>query len=233
MSLNYPFCKLSFTRCYLLKTNDRYLLIDTSYPKEYNLFKKQLIKLNIRLEDIHHVFVTHHHDDHVGFLAYFRDEYDIRIIIHQNAVQYLAKGEPENTSQPLNKRIKIGYWFMSRFHKFTFPKIKIDSRDIIITGDNDNVLRSIGINGTILCTPGHTDDSLSIVLDNHDAFVGDLAMNFMKIAGINYRPIFFQDFEEVLSQWKKLLELRVQQIYPAHGDPFSAKQLHNAYQKFK
>lgn len=45
-----------------------WVMIDTGYENSYASVLKKLQKLLIQLEDIHYIFLTHAHDDHVGFL---------------------------------------------------------------------------------------------------------------------------------------------------------------------
>ena len=62
--------------------------------------------------------------------------------------------------------------------------MRLADRDIIIEGDNDEFLKGIGIDGVILHTPGHTRDSISVLLSDGSAFVGDAAMNFLRWTGV-------------------------------------------------
>lgn len=56
-----------FTNCFLLKSKDGYLLIDTGFPGEYNSFLKKLTKININISDIKYLLITHCLVDHIGF----------------------------------------------------------------------------------------------------------------------------------------------------------------------
>jgi glyoxylase-like metal-dependent hydrolase (beta-lactamase superfamily II) len=49
----------------------------------------------------------------------------------------------------------------------------------------------------ILHTPGHSQDSISVVLADGSAFLGDAAMNFMRFFGTRYRQICAEDYESV------------------------------------
>ena len=42
------------------------------------------------------------------------------------------------------------------------------------TNESREFLRSIGIEGEIISTPSHSEDSISVILDCGDCFVGDL-----------------------------------------------------------
>lgn len=78
-----------------------------------------------------------------------------------------------------------------------------------------------GVNGFILSTPGHTEGSLSVVLQTGEAFVGDLAVNFM---GSVTTP-FAVDTTELFLSWRKIVKLGVNNIYPRHGRPFGVSLL--------
>lgn len=218
--------KLGFTNCYLIGTRDGFLLIDTSYPKYFVKFLHKLERLNLSPDKIKYVLLTHHHDDHAGFVDSLVKLTKARVIIHRNAIKPLSRGESENILKPINSKVEYVFSLYRLVHKtFVFAPYKVTNKDIIISKESDAFLKSIGINAVILHTPGHTKDSISVILDNGDAFVGDAAMNFMKLLGTKYRPIYVEDENEVLKSWKKLLASKVKNIFPSHGAPFSARKL--------
>ena len=75
----------------------------------------------------------------------------------------------------------------------------------ITTGESRAFLGRIGIAGEIVWTPGHSDDSVSLVLDEGVAFTGDLPP-----------PGFVGERANatVRQSWDAL---RVRMIYPGHG----------------
>ena len=60
--------KLKVTTCDLVKTRQKYLLIDTGYDYEWSLFCEKRKAAQVNLSDISHLILTHHHDDHAGLL---------------------------------------------------------------------------------------------------------------------------------------------------------------------
>jgi glyoxylase-like metal-dependent hydrolase (beta-lactamase superfamily II) len=177
---------------------DGYLLIDTSYPQYYSLFKQKIERFGIQLSEIKYLLLTHHHDDHAGFAAQLVQETECKVIAHKNAVLPLKQGASEETMQPVNQRIKIIFVIFTLLHKkFTFPPLTLTERDILIEQDNKEILKNLGIDGQIIHTPGHTHDSISVVLSGGQAFVGDVAMNFLHGSGIHYRPIYIEDINAV------------------------------------
>jgi len=222
--------KLGWTRCFLLKCTGGYLLIDTYYPGHYPQFEKKLARLGIAVSEIKYLFLTHHHDDHAGFAAELVRRTGCRVIAHRNAVPALEEGKSEGNIKPVNRRIKIVFFFYMLFYmlfhkKFKFPLLALTERDILIEGDNDSFLKGIGIDGVILHTPGHTGGCISVLLSDGSAFVGDVAMNFLRWTGVGHRPIGIEDINTVYESWRKLRERGARIIYPAHGRPFSATKL--------
>lgn len=213
--------KLGFTNCYLLPCPGGYLLIDTSYPHYYTLFRQKLERLDIPLSRIKYLLLTHHHDDHAGFAALLAQDCGCRIIAHRNALIPLKRGESESNIFPVNHRIKVIFGLFRLLHKeFKFPPLTLSDNDILIEDDNTAVLKAIGLEGQILSTPGHTSDSISVIFSNGQAFIGDAAMNFFPGSGIRYRPIYIKDIQEVYETWKKLKRCGAKILHPAHGAPF-------------
>jgi len=219
--------KLGWTRCYLLNCTGGYLLIDTDFPKYYRLFEKKLANLGIAISDIKYLLLTHHHDDHAGFAAELVRRTGCQVIAHRNALSPLMQGKSEETIKPVNRRIQIVFTLYALlFHRNSeFPPLRLSERDILIEGDDDGFLKGVGIDGVILHTPGHTRDSISVLLSDGIAIVGDAAMNFLRWTGVGHRPIYIEDIDTVYESWRKLRECGARVIYPSHGRPFSATEL--------
>ncbi len=217
---------LGITKCYLLGLQDGYLLIDTGYHGDYAIFKKKLAAINVSMQDIGYLLLTHHHDDHAGFAARLKEETGCRLIVQASSASPLAEGESRDTMKPVNLRIRLLFVIFSLFHGgFAYPPVHVDEKDLVIHGDDDTVLTSLGISGKILHTPGHCFDSMSVVLSDRRAFVGDAAMNFLPGTGIRHRPIYVESIDQVYESWHRLKKAGATTIYPAHGKPFDAGKL--------
>lgn len=46
-----------------------------------------------------------------------------------------------------------------------YTPVILDENDIIVSGDNKNMLRQIDIRGRLIYIPGHTKDSISLVME--------------------------------------------------------------------
>lgn len=213
------------TRSYVLPCDGGYLLIDTTYTKDHRKFLKALVKLGIKLLDIRYVLLTHHHNDHAGLVTQLTGQCGALVISHKNAVEQLRKGE-NKLGNPVNRRVKPLISLAKLFGAMSsFPPVVLRDEDLVVTSDDDGILRSIGIEGRILCTPGHTQDSISVMLDDGNAFVGDIAFNNLKFAGTKYRPLYIDSLDELFDSWRKILNEGAKTVYPVHGKPFPAERL--------
>jgi glyoxylase-like metal-dependent hydrolase (beta-lactamase superfamily II) len=89
-----------------------------------------------------------------------------------------------------------------------YTDITLHDNVVISFADSRGVLEKMGLAGEILATPGHSDDSVSLLLDDGSVFTGDLTP-----------PGFATDenAETVMASWNLLLERGAKHIYPGHG----------------
>lgn len=235
--------KLSVTNCYLVKNQDKYILIDTGHGNDWELFISQLEKVDIKINDISHIFLTHHDEDHSGLLNNIINENNnIRVIMSHLAKDLLTVGSNDRThgggfinrriffiiSKISLKRLKIMLKtkkYLDKHDNLKFPPYFVRNNDIMIF--NDIFLKEIGINinGKIISTPGHTVDSISIIFDDGDCIVGDAAANILQFFGSKYCAIRICDLDDYYQSWNKLLIEKVRIIYPAHGKAFTIDKL--------
>jgi glyoxylase-like metal-dependent hydrolase (beta-lactamase superfamily II) len=232
--------KLGLTNCFLIPLNSKCLLVDTGYEWEWKTFQKRLNDVNVRISDIGYLLLTHHHDDHSGLINNLVESNpQIKIIAYQKAKDYLKLGE--NVRYPgqgyINKRVGFILGIRDKIDKkwaqHAFPAFDIREKDILINEDTNVKDIGININGKVIVTPGHTDDSISLVLDDGSCFCGDAAANFPQFAGTKYCVIIINDLEEYYRSWVKILNENPRIIYPAHGKPFKAECLQKNLYKNK
>ena len=224
--------KIGPTNCYLLKSEDGRLLIDTSLPTCFRQFIRELRTVRIDLSEIRCLLLTHSHDDHAGFAAEVKDKASCKMIVHENATEALKNGCNKNVGRYLNKPASV---FMSLYswvkrRSWEYSPVTFDDDDIIVADHDDDVLKTLGIGGRILYTPGHTDDSLSVLLANGDAFVGDACMNIVSL--LHYRPVAMHNSDRVFESWRKIIESGAKTIYPAHGKPFAVEGLIRSMERY-
>jgi glyoxylase-like metal-dependent hydrolase (beta-lactamase superfamily II) len=232
--------KLSVTTCYFVHANSHYVLIDTGYEEDWDLFLVQVQKVNIKLSEISHIILTHHHDDHCGLLAnILKENPSIQVVMSYLCEDLISVGENDRTHGGglLNKRVaflvQLKQFYVSlklgkkvdKSNNLKFKPYILRGCDIVINGDTE--LRNIGIpiDGKIIETPGHSVDSVSILFYDGDCIVGDAAASMLKFADLKNCVIFICNMDEYYKSWQKIIVAGAKKIFPAHGKPFSVDKL--------
>jgi ribonuclease/clavin/mitogillin len=184
------------THTFLVDLSRGKLMIDAGWPGSLPALKSQLRQYGIAPTEIKWVLITHMHPDHAGLAQEIKQLSGARLILHQKQIPLL----PELAA---SLRAKGGY-----------TPIVVEPADIVLAGDHRRVMAGLGVPGDVIETPGHSDDSVSLVLDSGLAFIGDLHL-----------PQFAADEAAAAltrSSWQTLLEHGANIFYPAHAPPFEA-----------
>ncbi|MEP7359729.1 MAG: MBL fold metallo-hydrolase [Anaerolineales bacterium] len=180
------------THAYLIDCRGGKLLVDPGWPDTLPILKGALKRYQVEPAAIRYVFATHMHPDHAGLAQEVKQACGSRLLIHRRQIPFL-----DALRQSFEK-------------KGGLVPIVVDRTDLIVESPGRAALESIGVSGVLIETPGHSDDSISLVLDDGAAFVGDLT--WPDRAG--------PDNVEALSKsWRALLASGARTIYPGHGGP--------------
>jgi hydroxyacylglutathione hydrolase len=209
---------------YLITNNRQCILVDAGNAGREKKCLTALNKLGFDCEEIGLIVITHVHYDHVGSLRALKNACKCPVAVHQKEAHLLKYGKvvlPAGTNITGKSLMMSGNMMLKIFPQFfSFSPVEAE---ITITGEMS--LETFGISGKIISTPGHTDGSLSIVLSTGEAFVGDLAINYVPFDLGPIFPPFADDVDTLLESWKDLLEQGVTKIFPAHGRSFPAQKL--------
>src|SRR5207237_1796841 len=89
-----------------------------------------------------------------------------------------------------------------------YTEIQLEGNTVLSATESRAFLAGIGIQGEIISTPGHSDDSVTLVLDEGAAFTGDLTPELMV-------P---EDSANLASQrWQAIRAKGATITYPGHG----------------
>ena len=207
--------RLGINYVYIIK-GEGCIMVDVGPSFAFSAVKDWINSLPISPSDIDLVVVTHSHFDHAGAVAEVKDLTGAKIIIHYTEQDHLRTG---NSSLPTPAtawgRISLG--LMKPVDRiFEYPGVEPD----LIIGDEGLALDDFGIPGKIIHTPGHTDGSLSVLLEDGTAFVGCMTHNAPPFRLSHKHPIFADDLDQLWRSWKLLLDQGAKLIYPGHGKPF-------------
>lgn len=230
--MNIKKLKLSVTNCFLIEAGRKQVLIDTGYEQDWSLFNRRLDEAGVGLPDISHLILTHHHDDHCGLVSRMvQANPEIRIVMSCRAQGALAKGKNDSLRGGgwVSKRVSLLFSLIAtidkRWKNHTFPPYASREKDYLVQRATDLDEVGIRLAGKILETPGHTSDSISVLLKDGTSLVGDAAANMLQFAGTKYCCILVENIEENYRSWRTLISAGAREILPAHGNPFSVEQL--------
>jgi ribonuclease/clavin/mitogillin len=177
------------TNYWVVSAGTSRLLVDLGWPGTMGRMRASLRRMDVPIQEIRYGLATHYHIDHAGLAQEFK----------QAGVPLLVLDVQVHTI-PLMKR-----WTKPRDK---YVHITLHDNVTISLPESRWVLERIGILGEIVHTPGHSDDSVSLLLDDGSAFTGDLP-----------HPAFVgeSDTAVVSASWRLLRERGATRVYPAHG----------------
>ncbi|MCC5802579.1 MBL fold metallo-hydrolase [Rossellomorea vietnamensis] len=130
-------------------------IIETSASPSIPHLKKGLSKLNINLEDIQYIILTHIHLDHAGGAGLFLKECpNARIIVHPKGRRHLI----DPTRLISGARAVYG----EKFDELFDPIAPIPEERILVMGHGEKLHLSDTCTLTFYHTPGHAEHHLSI-----------------------------------------------------------------------
>ena len=166
------------------------LLVDTDYAGTMPAFYKEIKKNEIRVKDIEYVLATHYHPDHMGLIGELMKQ-GVQLLLIDVQRDFVHASD-------------------SIFERDKLPYMPIDERmgTIISCNDSRSFLTARGISGEIIHTPSHSEDSVSLILDDGDCFVGDLEpMEYMEA---------YENNAYLREDWDHLLSFRPERVFYAH-----------------
>jgi len=191
MSIHHTIVNVGYrsTNYWVVSAGKSRLLLDIGWPGTMGTMRASLHRMDVRLSEIRYALATHYHMDHAGLAQEFKNV-GIPLLVLETQLDAI----------PMMKR-----HMKPRDH---YVEITLTDNVTISFIESRMFLTRIGIAGEILCTPGHSDDSVSLLLDDGSAFTGDLTP--ARLAGQ-------ENNDAVAASWQLLRERGARRIYPGHG----------------
>ena len=193
MTSSYPLTVVNVgyrsTNFWIVSAGRSRLLIDLGWPGLVGTLLANLERKNIPFKEVTHGLATHYHSDHAGAAQDLKLK-GMRLIVTEQQVPHIA--QMQRWIKPVDN----------------YTPITMHDNVVISTETSCEFLAKLGLPGEIVHTPGHSDDSVTVVLDNGWAFTGDLTSETM---------ISKEDPEVVARSWQSLRDRGVTTIYGGHG----------------
>src|SRR6476661_1472881 len=180
------------TNYYVLADSAPRLLVDAGWPGTLGLMQHTGARMGIPVAGIPYQLATHYHPDHAGLVQELK-RLGVRLILVDSQVAGVA--------------LLRGY--VKPADRYT--DLELGDNALISAGESRAFLAGIGIQGEILSTPGHSDDSVTLLLDDGCAFTGDLT----PLAMVPEDPA-----DRAYQSWQMIRERGGVTVYPGHGPPW-------------
>ncbi len=181
---------------YALASPEGYVLIDAGLPGTMKKLMHSFHRYGAEISDIRHLLVTHIHPDHCGIVQ----------DLQQTGAQLVISDAQKAFIEPANRSLK---------RLSGFQEIIVNPHNIIQENDRDAFLERFGLPGYTIHTPGHSDDSISIVIEGMGIFIGDLPLPGSHDS---------ETENQIVESWEKIRKTGEQTVFPAHRDRFPIAQ---------
>lgn len=179
------------TKTYYISNGAGGLLVDTDWAGTLPSFFRAIKEQNMPLTDIKYLVITHYHPDHMG-LAGELTELGIQLVVLDIQKEY----------------VHFSDGIFEKDKRISYVPVNLEKAIMISCEESREFLKKMNIDGEIIPTPGHSDDSVSLVLNEGLAVVGDLYP-------IESVPAYN---DEVLNEsWRRLLSCNLKIVYYGHA----------------
>lgn len=179
--------KYGNTNTFFIRGTGGNLLVDTDYAGTLPAFYVEMKKHNIKISDITYVLATHYHPDHIGLVSELVKQ-GVKLLLVDSQCSYIHFADE----------------IFSRDRRLSYESINDEDAIIINCKDSRKFLKDIGIGGEIIVTSSHSEDSVSLILDNGVCIVGDLEpIEYLGAYDENVR--LKEDWELVMSYNPKII----------------------------
>lgn len=181
------------TNTFLIRGDKGSVLIDTDFAGTLPMFYRTIKTLGIKVSDITYVLATHYHPDHIGLVSELMEQ-GVKLLLVDTQVESVHYSDEIFAREP-----RLGYKPIDESEAVT-----------ISVEESRSFLKELGIDGEIISTPSHSEDSISVILDDGTCIVGDLEP-FEYLAG-------YEDNEALSADWDTVLGLDPKRICYAHAN---------------
>jgi glyoxylase-like metal-dependent hydrolase (beta-lactamase superfamily II) len=205
---------------FLLSHGGRNVLVDTGRQKDRAHLLERLQDLRVALLDA--LVLTHTHFDHAENAAFLQKKYGARVLVHESEAGFLLKGKsPLPAGTLLPTKLLMALFAHRMASGLTYEPCR---PDVLVEDGLD--LTDFGPSARLIHTPGHSRGSMSLVVDDEIALVGDAMFG---VFPCTIFPPFADDVPQLISSWGRLLETGCRLFLTGHGSADNRRLMEKAY----
>lgn len=179
------------TNFYVIGARHPRFLLDLGWMGMMGALLANLERKGIPVSEITHGVATHYHLDHAG-LAQELKAHGMTLVVTPEQVPFVPRMKDHAKPQD----------------HLTDVVLDDGKTRVVACAESRAFFKTIGLDGELVHTPGHSDDSVSLLLDDGSVFTGDLT-----------HPNFVTEAEADVTgrSWQTLRERGAKTVYPGHG----------------
>lgn len=185
--------RYGMTNTFLISGKSGYLLVDTDYAGTMSGFYSAIKQYDIKVSDISYVLATHYHPDHIGLVSELMKQ-GVKLLVVDTQCPHIHYSDE----------------IFARDKRLNYEPIDESDATVISCKESREFLKRMGINGEIISTASHSEDSVSLVLDEGICIVGDLEP-------IDYLG-GYEDNDSLKKDWELVMSYNPKLIYYAHAN---------------
>lgn len=215
MSLKIHTLSLRMSLAYLIEGQAGMILVDAGLRGEERSILKKMNELEC--EDLRLIFITHAHLDHYGSAAELSRITGAPIAVHHQDEEAMALGQTRiGSARNMGRALKA-------LLPIVHPLLRPEPAHADLVFQDGFHLGDYGLDAKVLHTPGHTNGSSCLVVQDRLAFSGDL---ITYRGGARLQQYFAQDWSALPTSLDRLQAQQPEWVYPGHGrQPIKAEEL--------
>ena len=166
---------LGGVNCYLLWSDQGFVLIDTGFQTQRKKLEMRLDAVGCKPGNLKLILLTHGDTDHVGNCAYLHQKYGAPTAIHKEEVSVVETGDTGASRKPEHDKLSFIFKIMMIFTKRLAKKHPLEKFKPDLVVDEGFDLGKHGIPARVLHIPGHSKGSIGILTVSGDLFCGDMS----------------------------------------------------------
>ena len=205
---------LGGVNCYLLKTAESYILIDTGWTNRRSLLERRLEEAGCNKDNLKLIILTHGDFDHSGNCHYLSRKFCAQVAMHVGDAPMVEKGDMfwnRKKPNPIMKLLAQALFKLRSEDRFTPSILLSDGQD----------LNEYNVKASVVHIPGHSSGSIGVLTAEGDLFCGDL---FESLKKPRFNSIM-DNKTTAENSYNKLKVLNIGTVYPGHGSPFRMEEI--------